>query len=59
MWNVISSNRILDRKMKEKSYLQHKKTLLQIKSQIDNQSPQKFNFLFTKPKTKQLQYCNS
>ncbi len=39
MWNIIASNRILDHKMKQESYLKHRTALRIIKGQVNVTSP--------------------
>lgn len=39
MWNIISGNRVLDRKRKEEAHRKHISALHNIKSQIDTASP--------------------
>ena len=39
MWNMISGNRLIDRKRKEEAHRRHKLALFQIRGQIDNKTP--------------------
>lgn len=57
MWNVISSNRILDIQMRKESYRRHKNSIKNAKPQIVINSPAQYSFLVYKPKTKQLALC--
>jgi len=53
MWNVIGANRILEQRARKTEYIRHRKTLAEVKPQIDNLPPQEFDFLVTRPKAKQ------
>lgn len=57
MWNVITSNRILELKMRREAYRRHKKALKEIKGQVDLTSPEKYSFLTKNLKGKQIAQC--
>lgn len=59
MWNLISSNRLLDQKSKQASYRRHKESLRKVKPLVDVAPPAHYHFLVTKPKTKQLALCTN
>ena len=54
MWNLIAPNRYLENKRIQGEYRRHRKSLIDIKSQLDITAPQHYEFLNNKPKTKQL-----
>lgn len=58
MWNLVASNRILDLKWKRKNQQKHIDNLKNIKSQINTSAPKKYSFLNSRPKARQLEYCN-
>ena len=39
MWNLMSSNRIIDRKLKQEAHRKHRKALNTVKPSIDNRAP--------------------
>ena len=53
MWNVVSGNRLLDKRRKQEAQRKHLTALNQIKSMIDNNTPQEYSFLYTRPKAYQ------
>lgn len=60
MWNIISSNRLVDQKIRKDNYRRHRLSLRKVKPQVDLSSPLEFQFLKTKPKPKQIargKYC--
>lgn len=57
MWNLVSSNRFLEMKMRKEAYRRHKDSLRAVKPQIDIQTPQAFAFLLSNPKKNQLARC--
>jgi hypothetical protein len=54
MWNVITSNRILELKMRREAYRRHKKALKDVKGQVDMSEPAKYDFLGKNLKARQL-----
>ena len=58
MWNIMSSNRILDLKWKQQAQKRHRRALNNVKSSTNTSCPKKYSFLETKPKRKQLQRGN-
>lgn len=58
MWNLVASNRILDMKWKKENQRKHISTLRSIKSVINNSAPKKYSFLDSRPKARQLEFCN-
>jgi hypothetical protein len=59
MWNVISSNRFLEVKMRREAYRRHKDSLRAVKPIISIKSPPKFTFLANNPKGVQLAQCRT
>lgn len=57
MWNLKSSNRILDLQSKREAHLRHLRALKNVKSKINNSQPKKFTFLNYKAKTALLAKC--
>jgi hypothetical protein len=57
MWNLISSNKILDIKWKRENQRKHISALQNIKSQVDTSSPNFYSFLESRPKARQLRRC--
>lgn len=45
MWNIKSSNRILDLKQKQEAHMRHLRALQNIKPSISIKEPQRYNFL--------------
>ena len=54
MWNVIVGNRLIDRKRKAEAQKRHVKALDNIRSLIDNSTPNEYSFLNSRPKAHQL-----
>ena len=54
MWNVIVGNRLIDRKRKAEAQKRHVKALNNIRSLIDNSTPNEYSFLNSRPKAHQL-----
>lgn len=59
MWNVMSGNKLLDRKRKEEAHHKHIRALYSVKSQINNSTPPQYSFLYTRSKANQLKHCTS
>lgn len=57
MWNVKSSNRILDLKQKQEAHMRHLRALHNIKPSITIKQPHKFSFLEHKAKALQKLKC--
>jgi hypothetical protein len=57
MWNMISGNRLLDRKRKEEAQRKHIIALNNVKSKINNSAPKEYGFLYSRPKARQLKFC--
>lgn len=57
MWNLKSSNKILDLKSKQEAHLRHLRNLRTVKSSLNNGPPSQYVFLENKAKTKQLARC--
>ncbi len=54
MWNLISGNKIIDRKLKQEAHRKHLRALHSIKPSIDNRTPSEYSFLYSRPKATQL-----
>lgn len=54
MWNLISGNKIIDRKLKQEAHRKHLRALHCIKPSIDNKSPSEYSFLYSRPKATQI-----
>lgn len=57
MWNVLSGNRLIDRRRKEEAQKKHLIALNKVRSQINNSAPREYSFLNSRPKANQLKYC--
>lgn len=57
MWNLKSSNRILDLQSKKEAHLRHLRALKNVKSKINNSQPKQYTFLNYKAKAAQLTRC--
>ena len=58
MWNIMSSNRILDLKWKQQAQKRHRQALKNVRSSTNTSCPKKYSFLDSKPKRKQIQRGN-
>ena len=54
MWNLVSSNRLIDRRQKQEAHRKHLLALNTIKASLDNGSPSQYSFLHSRPKAHQL-----
>lgn len=54
MWNIITSNRLLDKKRKQEAQRKHLAALRNIKPSIDNVEPQGYSFLYSRPKARMM-----
>jgi hypothetical protein len=52
MWNIVSGNRLIDRRMKQEAHRRHVQALYTIKPSIDNAPPSEYSFLYSRPKAK-------
>ena len=53
MWNLASSNRILDLKWKQQAQQKHKAALRTMRSTLNTSTPRRYSFLDSKPKRRQ------
>lgn len=58
MWNIITSNRLVEKKKRQQAQRKHLNALRNIKPSIDNDQPQNFRFLYTRPKQRLQHLCN-
>ena len=54
MWNIVSSNRLIDKKLKHEAHRKHVLALHTMKSSLNNNSPSQYSFLYSRPKAQQL-----
>jgi uncharacterized membrane protein YfhO len=59
MWNLKSSNKILDIKWKKDNQRKHLDALRNMKSQINTTSPNKYPFLESRQKAHQQKKCSN
>lgn len=59
MWNIKSSNRILDLKQKQEAHMRHLRALQNIKPSINIKQPKRYTFLEYKAKALQKAKCNT
>ena len=57
MWNLVSGNRLIDRRLKQDAHRKHILALNNMKSSINNASPSQYSFLYSRPKAHQLKFC--
>lgn len=53
MWNLVSGNKIIDRKLKQEAHRRHLRALHTIRGSIDNRPPSEYSFLYSRPKATQ------
>lgn len=55
MWNKVSANRIIDLRIKREAQRRHAIALANVKCSLDNASPQRCDFLYSRPKARTIQ----
>lgn len=53
MWNVLCGNRLIDKRRKESAQRKHITALNEVKSIINNHTPNQYSFLYSRPKAYQ------
>ena len=59
MWNLVSGNRLIDRRAKQEAHRRHIVALNTMKSSINNAPPSQYSFLYSRPKAQQLKFCKT
>lgn len=54
MWNMVGSNRLIDKRLKQDAHRKHMQALHTMKPSLDNAAPSQYSFLYSRPKAHQL-----